>query len=127
MTDLESELVELNGNAERLQKSFSELVELQLVLEKAGSFFDDAQQRATSAAFDRPDCAQITLPLLCFFPLFFFSCNSWPTLCSAGPYWNLQYRCLHRFPLPLLSVHPPIPLSLPPVFTVCSALCVLPL
>lgn len=66
LTDLETELVELNGNAERLQKSFSELVELQLVLEKAGSFFDDAQHRATSAAFDRPDCE-----LICFLLNFF--------------------------------------------------------
>ncbi len=41
----------MNGNAERLARSFSELVELQLVLEKASSFFDDAQTRASSATF----------------------------------------------------------------------------
>jgi hypothetical protein len=75
--------VELNGNAERLQKSFSELVELQLVLEKAGSFFDDAQQRATSAAFDRPDCA-----LACFISVHFHFCSSLPQFhfCSVLPH-----------------------------------------
>ena len=41
----------MNGNAERLARSFSELVELQLVLEKASAFFDDAQTRASSATF----------------------------------------------------------------------------
>lgn len=45
-------MLELNGNSERLQRSQAELVELQLVLEKAGSFFDDAQHRASTAAFD---------------------------------------------------------------------------
>lgn len=51
---LEAELLELNSNSERLQRSHAELVELQLVLEKAGSFFDDAQFRASSSsAFDQ--------------------------------------------------------------------------
>ena len=50
---LEGELLELNSNSERLQRSHAELVELQLVLEKAGSFFDDAQFRASSSAFDQ--------------------------------------------------------------------------
>ncbi len=51
---LEAELLELNSNSERLQRSHAELVELQLVLEKAGSFFDDAQYRASSStAFDQ--------------------------------------------------------------------------
>ena len=49
---LERELLEVNGNAERLSRSFSELVELQLVLEKASSFFDDAQARASTSAFE---------------------------------------------------------------------------
>ena len=51
LEELERELLEVNGNAERLARSFSELVELQLVLEKASGFFDDAQHRASSAAF----------------------------------------------------------------------------
>ena len=42
----------MNSNSERLQRSHAELVELQLVLEKAGSFFDDAQRRASTATFD---------------------------------------------------------------------------
>mmetsp|Transcript_13610 Transcript_13610/g.33453 ORF Transcript_13610/g.33453 Transcript_13610/m.33453 type:complete len:829 (-) Transcript_13610:923-3409(-) len=40
LEELEKELVETNGNMERLQRSYAELVELQLVLEKAGVFFD---------------------------------------------------------------------------------------
>lgn len=51
LEELERELLEVNGNAERLARSFSELVELQLVLEKASAFFDDAQSRASTAAF----------------------------------------------------------------------------
>ena len=59
LDQLERELLELNGNSERLQRSHAELVELQLVLETAGSFFDDAQHRASSSAFDsRPSLAE---------------------------------------------------------------------
>lgn len=36
-------MLEVNGNSERLSRSYNELVELQLVLEKAGSFFDQAR------------------------------------------------------------------------------------
>jgi hypothetical protein len=39
-------MLEVNGNSERLMRSYSELVELQLVLEKAGSFFDQARMDA---------------------------------------------------------------------------------
>ena len=52
LDELETELTEINGNSERLQKSHSELMELQLVLEKAGGFFDDAQHRASAAQFE---------------------------------------------------------------------------
>lgn len=52
LDELESELIEINGNSERLQRSHSELMELQLVLEKAGGFFDDAQHRASAAQFE---------------------------------------------------------------------------
>ena len=52
LDELESELLEINGNSERLQRSHSELMELQLVLEKAGGFFDDAQHRASAAQFE---------------------------------------------------------------------------
>lgn len=45
-------MLEVNANAERLARSFSELVELQLVLEKASAFFDDAQHRASASAFE---------------------------------------------------------------------------
>ena len=46
LDELEGELVQMNGNAERLQKSFAELTELQLVLERAGGFFNDQQFRS---------------------------------------------------------------------------------
>ena len=52
LDELETELLEINGNSERLQRSHSELMELQLVLEKAGGFFDDAQHRASAAQFE---------------------------------------------------------------------------
>lgn len=52
LEELERELLEVNANAERLARSFSELVELQLVLERASHFFDDAQHRASTAAFE---------------------------------------------------------------------------
>lgn len=38
--------MQINDNATKLQKSYNELQELQLVLEKAGSFFDDARKDA---------------------------------------------------------------------------------
>jgi len=43
LEELETELLEVNSNSERLTRSYSELVELQLVLEKAGAFFDEAR------------------------------------------------------------------------------------
>ena len=69
LDELESELLEVNANSERLQRSYSELLELQLVLEKAGSFFDDAQHRASSSqfecelglAFTKMACISVTL------------------------------------------------------------------
>ena len=50
LDELESELMQVNANSERLQKSHSELLELQLVLERAGSFFTDAQSHASSSS-----------------------------------------------------------------------------
>jgi len=50
LDELEAETLEINGNAERLARSYAELAELQLVLEKAGSFFERA--RADAAAND---------------------------------------------------------------------------
>ena len=43
---LELELLEVNANSDKLRRSHSELVELQLVLEKAGAFFEDARTTA---------------------------------------------------------------------------------
>ncbi|GAQ77930.1 vacuolar proton ATPase [Klebsormidium nitens] len=46
LTELETELLEINSNSEKLRRSQSELVELKLVLEKAGSFFTQARDGA---------------------------------------------------------------------------------
>ena len=45
---LERELLEVNANSDKLRRSHSELVELQLVLEKAGAFFEDARSTANT-------------------------------------------------------------------------------
>lgn len=49
---LESELLEVNGNNDKLQKRQAELIELQLVLEKAGNFFDRARTDAAGVRAD---------------------------------------------------------------------------
>ena len=46
LESLERELLEVNANSDKLRRSHSELVELQLVLEKAGAFFEDARSTA---------------------------------------------------------------------------------
>jgi V-type H+-transporting ATPase subunit a len=40
LEELERECLETNANMDRLHRSYAELVEMQLVLEKAGTFFD---------------------------------------------------------------------------------------
>ncbi|KAG5239015.1 hypothetical protein OIU77_029010 [Salix suchowensis] len=46
--ELEAELVEMNANNEKLQRSYNELVEYKLVLNKAGEFFSSALRNATA-------------------------------------------------------------------------------
>ncbi|RDY01327.1 V-type proton ATPase subunit a3 [Mucuna pruriens] len=46
LTEIESELTEMNANGEKLQRSYNELVEYKLVLQKAGDFFHTVQSRA---------------------------------------------------------------------------------
>ncbi|XP_050267591.1 V-type proton ATPase subunit a3-like [Quercus robur] len=46
--ELEAELLEMNGNNENLQRSYNELVEYKLVLQKAGEFFYSAQGSAAA-------------------------------------------------------------------------------
>lgn len=48
LEDLERELLEVNANSDRLQKTAGELIELQLVLEKAGKFFEEAMEMGQS-------------------------------------------------------------------------------
>lgn len=55
LEELEAELLQLNGNAERLTRSHAELLELQLVLETGAQFFDDAAHSASAAHSDRAD------------------------------------------------------------------------
>jgi len=54
LEELESELLEVNSNSERLQRSHSELVELQLVLEKAAMFFDEARAEGGTLSETNP-------------------------------------------------------------------------
>jgi len=56
LEDVESEMRMINVNTEKLRRSHSELVELQLVLEKAGGFFDEARADANAHRddMDRP-------------------------------------------------------------------------
>ncbi|KAL2231641.1 UNVERIFIED_CONTAM: V-type proton ATPase subunit a3 [Sesamum indicum] len=44
--DLDTELVEINANGEKLQRSYNELMEYKLVLQKAGEFFNSALSSA---------------------------------------------------------------------------------
>ncbi|XP_076900102.1 V-type proton ATPase subunit a3-like isoform X1 [Bidens hawaiensis] len=46
--ELESELIEMNANTEKLQRAYNELLEYKLVLQKAGDFFHHAQNSATA-------------------------------------------------------------------------------
>uniref|UniRef100_A0A7N0T248 V-type proton ATPase subunit a n=1 Tax=Kalanchoe fedtschenkoi TaxID=63787 RepID=A0A7N0T248_KALFE len=50
--ELEAELIEMNANGEKLQRTYNELVEYKLVLQKAGEFFHSAQRSATSQQRD---------------------------------------------------------------------------
>jgi V-type H+-transporting ATPase subunit a len=52
LEELEKECIETNGNMERLQRSYAELVEMQLVLEKAGNFFDSRTTASLSRGTD---------------------------------------------------------------------------
>eukprot|EP00803_Ostreobium_quekettii_P005308 evm.model.scf_1350.7 EVM.evm.TU.scf_1350.7 scf_1350:36664-41913(-) len=64
LEELERELLEVNANSERLQRTRSELVELQLVLEKAGSFFEEARGIAQPEFLDTGAPQDIGAPLL---------------------------------------------------------------
>ncbi|KAM3710745.1 hypothetical protein ACJW31_01G054100 [Castanea mollissima] len=46
--ELEAELLEMNGNNEKLQRSYNELREYKLVLQKAGEFFHSAEGNAAA-------------------------------------------------------------------------------
>jgi V-type H+-transporting ATPase subunit a len=46
LATLEGELQQLTANSDRLRRSHAELLELELVLDRASSFFDDARRSA---------------------------------------------------------------------------------
>lgn len=46
LEELEAELIEMNANGDKLQRSYNELVEYKLVLQKAGEFFHKARSSA---------------------------------------------------------------------------------
>ncbi|KAG2486272.1 hypothetical protein HYH03_015096 [Edaphochlamys debaryana] len=53
LEELEKELISMNENTERLDRTYNELVELQVVLEHAGKFFDKAKAGVRPDAFER--------------------------------------------------------------------------
>jgi len=55
LTELEAELLEINANTDKLQRTHSELTELQLVLQKAGVFFSSARNAATTVQQERAE------------------------------------------------------------------------
>lgn len=66
LEDMEKELLEINSNGEKLQRTYHELLEYQLVLEKAGAFFDKARSDAAVETQARPDASGegVSAPLL---------------------------------------------------------------
>ncbi|KAI7743675.1 hypothetical protein M8C21_004123 [Ambrosia artemisiifolia] len=46
--ELESELIEMNANSEKLQQAYNELLEYRLVLKKMGEVYNSAQRKATA-------------------------------------------------------------------------------
>jgi V-type H+-transporting ATPase subunit a len=82
LEEIEQDLIVINENSERLKKSQAELSELQLVLEKAGAFFDEARLSAhgaggesSASAVDAPLLDDVPVCLLCFSVL--MACSSW--------------------------------------------------
>ncbi|CAD7705284.1 unnamed protein product [Ostreobium quekettii] len=64
LEELERELLEVNANSDRLQQNRSELVELQLVLEKAGKFFEEARDAVQPEILEAASPLDLSAPLL---------------------------------------------------------------
>lgn len=64
LEEIEQDLVVINENSERLKKNQAELSELQLVLEKAGAFFDDARVNAAGYGGEGSVASAVDAPLL---------------------------------------------------------------
>ncbi|ERM96201.1 hypothetical protein AMTRI_Chr09g14680 [Amborella trichopoda] len=57
--ELEAELIEVNSNNEKLQRTYNELMEYKLVLEKAGEFFYSARRDATAQQREIEESLQV--------------------------------------------------------------------
>jgi hypothetical protein len=65
LEEIEADLTVINENSEHLRKTQSELIEFQLVLEKAGAFFDEARMSAHgTAGGDSSIASAVDAPLL---------------------------------------------------------------
>jgi V-type H+-transporting ATPase subunit a len=64
LDQLEKETAEANSNEERLQRSYAELAELQVLLEKGGQFFGAAQRTASTRSQPTPAEEDRDTPLL---------------------------------------------------------------
>ena len=66
LEEQETELIELNGNTEKLLRAYAELNEMQQVLEKAAGFFDQKAKfgDVTMESYDRPFGVETDSPLL---------------------------------------------------------------
>ncbi|PNW78309.1 hypothetical protein CHLRE_09g402500v5 [Chlamydomonas reinhardtii] len=66
LEELEKELISMNENTERLDRTYNELVELQVVLEHAGKFFDKAKASVRAdrdyAGVQEPDAPLLEVP-----------------------------------------------------------------
>eukprot|EP00210_Caulerpa_lentillifera_P004917 g4693.t1 len=64
LEELEHELIGVNENSERLFRTEAELIELQLVLERAGSFLDETYHTRSSIGSEPPTENVVQTPLL---------------------------------------------------------------
>lgn len=98
LEEIEADLTVINENSERLKKTQAELSELQLVLEKAGAFFNEARQSAHGTTSGDSGAASVDAPLLDDVPVRSHQpASAWPvlgmiklTFWSAGSYEGHQ-------------------------------------
>lgn len=84
LAGLETELTQLNANTDRLDRSYNELQELQLVLETAGTFFEDAHSNALQVRDEHALTAEGE---------WFNSCWEFQGSCLGDKLWQGRARC----------------------------------